>query len=249
MVRGHPLGHDRAAAADDAGDALGYHGDVLDQYSGVNSKVVNTLLGLLLDDLEVEVDVEVLDALDAGERFVERDGADGHGGVAEDAVADFGDCALRWIGPLQYRRRVGRPCGACGAPSSMSEETAELPMLALTLQRVSMPMAMGSTSGWLILAGMIMRPAAISERMSSEEMFSRRATNSISSVTRPRRAEMHLADIGVAGALGLLATRGNPFGAGLKDFGGGLGRLHSGLVGHHFPLDSLRGKHRRRFPL
>ena len=49
---GHPLRHDRAAAADDAGDALGNHRKVLDQHAGVDGEVVDALLRLLLDHVE-----------------------------------------------------------------------------------------------------------------------------------------------------------------------------------------------------
>ena len=47
MVRQAPLGHDRAAAADDAGDALGGQRDVAQQHAGVDREVVHALLGLL----------------------------------------------------------------------------------------------------------------------------------------------------------------------------------------------------------
>ena len=40
-------------------------------------------------------------------------------------------------------------------------------MLALILQRLATPIAIGSSSGWLMLAGMIMRPRATSSRTSS----------------------------------------------------------------------------------
>ncbi|MDT4851931.1 hypothetical protein FQZ97_861400 [compost metagenome] len=56
--------------------------------------------------------------------------------------------------------------------SSMLEVTAELPMLALTLTRKLRPMAIGSTSGWLMLAGMMARPRATSSRTNSGVMMS-----------------------------------------------------------------------------
>ena len=56
--------------------------------------------------------------------------------------------------------------------SSMSEVTAELPMLELILHSEAMPIAMGSSSGWLMFAGMIMRPRATSSRTSSGVIFS-----------------------------------------------------------------------------
>jgi len=110
----------------------------------------------------------------------------------------------------------------------MEEPRAELPMLALIFTRKLRPMIIGSVSGWLMLAGMMARPRATSERTNSgviasgiaapkawpmcwrpsslasrspcgplarrasryswRRRFSRRATNSISGVTMPRRA-------------------------------------------------------------
>ena len=72
--------------------------------------------------------------------------------------------------------------------SSIDELTAELPMFALIFTRKFRPMAMGSSSGWLMLAGTIARPRATSERTNSGSKPSRIATNSISGVTTPRRA-------------------------------------------------------------
>ena len=95
--------------------------------------------------------------------------------------------------------------------SATVESTAELPMLALILTRKLRPMAIGSSSVWLILAGMIARPRATSSRTNSgvtrsgieapksspsrmkaspslRRRFSRMATYSISGVTIPRRA-------------------------------------------------------------
>ncbi len=72
--------------------------------------------------------------------------------------------------------------------SSIEEDTAELPMLALTLTRNRDPMTIGSDSGWFTLAGRMARPAAISSRTSSAGTPSRVATNCISGVISPRRA-------------------------------------------------------------
>src|SRR6201986_4851274 len=51
--------------------------------------------------------------------------------------------------------------------SAVDEVTAELPMLALIFTRKLRPMIIGSDSGWLMLAGMIARPAATSARTNS----------------------------------------------------------------------------------
>ena len=95
--------------------------------------------------------------------------------------------------------------------SSMEEVTAELPMFALIFTRKLRPMIIGSGSGWLMFAGMMARPRAISSRtnsgvmtlgmlapqewpgcwaarLASRRWFSRRATNSISGVMMPLRA-------------------------------------------------------------
>ena len=58
-------------------------------------------------------------------------------------------------------------------------------MLALILTRNFRPMAIGSDSGWLMLAGRIARPRAISSRTNSGLTPSRIATNSISCVISP----------------------------------------------------------------
>ena len=69
--------------------------------------------------------------------------------------------------------------------SSMVDVTAEFPMLALILTRNFRPIAIGSDSGWLMLAGRIARPRATSSRTSSGATPSRIATNSISRVISP----------------------------------------------------------------
>ena len=89
VVVRHPLGQNRAAAAYDAGDALGNHRQILDQYAGVDGHVVHALLGLFLDDFEHHVGVQVFDALHARNRFIDRHGADRHGRMAQDGFANL----------------------------------------------------------------------------------------------------------------------------------------------------------------
>ena len=91
--------------------------------------------------------------------------------------------------------------------SATPEVTMELPILALTLVRKLRPMIIGSVSGWLMFAGMMARPRAISLRTNSgvissgifapkelpsasaeRPRFSRLAMNFISSVMMPWRA-------------------------------------------------------------
>ena len=60
--------------------------------------------------------------------------------------------------------------------SSIEEDTAELPMLALIFTRNFLPMIIGSDSGCLRLAGSTARPAATSARSNSGSSRSRVAT-------------------------------------------------------------------------
>ena len=72
--------------------------------------------------------------------------------------------------------------------SSIDDDTAELPMFALIFTRKLRPMIIGSSSRWLMFAGMMARPRATSSRTNSAGSPSRTATNSISGVISPLRA-------------------------------------------------------------
>ncbi len=72
--------------------------------------------------------------------------------------------------------------------SSIDDDTAELPMFALIFTRKFRPMIIGSSSGCLMLAGMIARPRATSSRTNVAGSPSRSAMNSISGVISPLRA-------------------------------------------------------------
>ena len=100
---------------------------------------------------------------------------------------------VSWIcSPVERSITVSAPQSVAqrsfSTSSSIDDATAELPMLALIFTRKRRPMIIGSSSGWLMLAGMIARPRATSSRTSSAGTPSRRATNSISGVISPRRA-------------------------------------------------------------
>ena len=88
VVRGHPLRENRPTTADDAGDALRHHRDILHQHARVDGEVVDALQRLLLDNFEVEIDVQVFNALHPRERLVDRHSADRHRRVANDGVAN-----------------------------------------------------------------------------------------------------------------------------------------------------------------
>ena len=87
-----PLGEDGAAAADDAGDALGGQRHVAQQHAGVDGEVVHALLGLLDERVAEDLPGEVLGlAVDLLQRLVDGHGADGHGAVAQDPLAGLVD--------------------------------------------------------------------------------------------------------------------------------------------------------------
>ena len=89
VVRQAPAGHDRAAAGDDAGDALGGQRHVAQPHAGMDGEVIDALLGLLdqrvLEDFPIELRRIAVDLL---QRLVDRHGADRHRRVAHDPAAD-----------------------------------------------------------------------------------------------------------------------------------------------------------------
>ena len=59
VVREAPLRHDRSAARDDAGDALGGERDVAQQHARVHGEVVHALLALLDERVAVDLPRQV----------------------------------------------------------------------------------------------------------------------------------------------------------------------------------------------
>jgi hypothetical protein len=91
-MRQAPLGHDRAAARDDAGDTLGGERDVGQAHAGVDGEVVHALLGLLDQRVAEDLPGQLLGAaVDLLQRLVDRHGADRHRRVADDPLAGFVD--------------------------------------------------------------------------------------------------------------------------------------------------------------
>src|SRR5580700_150431 len=93
LVMLHPVGHQRATAADDAGNALTHQRHMFAQDTGMNGHVVDALLGLLFDDFEHQVESKVFGAAHAGNRFIDRDGADWDWRSVDDGFADGGNVA------------------------------------------------------------------------------------------------------------------------------------------------------------
>ncbi|MNS74675.1 hypothetical protein D3C72_1081580 [compost metagenome] len=92
VVRQAPLGHDRTAARDDAGDTVGGQRHVAQQHAGVDGEVVHALLGLLDQRVAEHLPGQVLgDAAGLVQRLVDRHRADRDRRVAQDPFAGFVD--------------------------------------------------------------------------------------------------------------------------------------------------------------
>ena len=83
----------RAAAGDDAGDAVLRQRQVLVEHAAVDGHVVDALLGLVLDHVEEVVRGQVLDVRDLLDGLVDRHGADRHRRGGDDRGADGVDVA------------------------------------------------------------------------------------------------------------------------------------------------------------
>ncbi len=111
VVRQAPLGHDRAAAGNDAGDPLGGQRHIAQQHAGVDGEVVDALLGLFDQGIAEDFPGQVLgDAVDLLQRLVDRYGADRYRAVAQDPLAGFMDV----LAGGQVHHRVGAPADAPG---------------------------------------------------------------------------------------------------------------------------------------
>src|SRR4029078_730926 len=94
VPRQAPLGHDRAAARDDAGDAIGGQWHVCKAHAGVDGEIVDTLFALLDQRVLVDLPVELAGvAVRLLQRLVDRHGADWHRRIAQDPLARVVDVA------------------------------------------------------------------------------------------------------------------------------------------------------------
>ncbi len=132
VILHHPFGENRAAAADDAGNAVLGQRHILNQHARVNGHVIHALLGLLFDDFEHDLDVQIFHAADAIQRFVDGHRADGHRRGIDDGLPDCGISP-----PVERSMTVSAPyfTAYCNLASSSSifDVVAEFPMLALIL--------------------------------------------------------------------------------------------------------------------
>ena len=106
MVREAPLGHDRATAGDDTGNATGGHRDVGQTDAGVNREVIDALLGLLDERVAENLPSQVFGAaIDLLERLVDRHRTDWHRAVTQNPFAGLVDVLAR----RKIHERVASP--------------------------------------------------------------------------------------------------------------------------------------------
>ena len=92
MIRQAPLGHNRSAARNDAGGAVGGQRNVRQTHARMNGPVIDTLFGLLNKRVAEHFPCEVFgDAVHFFKRLINRHRADGNGAVADDPFADVVD--------------------------------------------------------------------------------------------------------------------------------------------------------------
>src|SRR5208337_1717716 len=89
VVVGHPLCEDGAAAAHNAGYALGNQRQVPNQHAGMDGHVVHTLLSLFFNHFKHYAGRQVFNPLHARNGFIDRYGADGDRRMAQNRFANF----------------------------------------------------------------------------------------------------------------------------------------------------------------
>ena len=100
MMRQAPLRHDRAAAGDDAGDAVDGERHVVQAHAGVDREVIDALLRLLDERVAEDLPGQVLgDAAHLLERLIDRHGADRHRASCAGSTRGWCGCCGRWRGP------------------------------------------------------------------------------------------------------------------------------------------------------
>ena len=110
-MRQAPLGHDRAAARDDARHPVRRHRNERQAHAGVDGEVVHALFGLLDQRVAEDLPGQFLGlAVDLFQRLVDRHGADRHGRVADDPLARFMDV----LAGGQIHDRVAAPADGPG---------------------------------------------------------------------------------------------------------------------------------------
>ena len=105
-MREAPLGHDRAAARYDAGDAPRGQRHIAQPHARVDGEIVHALLALLDERVLVDLPVELYRiAVHLLQRLIDRHGADRHRRIADDPFARGVDVAAC----REVHHRVGAP--------------------------------------------------------------------------------------------------------------------------------------------
>jgi len=106
-----PLGHDRTAARDDAGQALGSDRHIGQSHAGMDGEVIDALLRLLDQGVAEQLPGQILGhAIDLFQSLVDRHGADRHRRVAQDPLPGLVDV----LAGGQVHQRVAAPARGPG---------------------------------------------------------------------------------------------------------------------------------------
>ena len=109
MVRQAPFRHNRAAARDDAGHALGRQRHIFQQHTGMDGEIIDTLLGLLDKRVAEHLPSQFLGlAIDFFQRLINRHRADGHRRVSQNPFAGL----VNMFAGGEVHNRVGPPANA-----------------------------------------------------------------------------------------------------------------------------------------
>ena len=134
-MRQAPLRHDRAAARDDAGDAVGGEVDVGQPHAGMDGEVVDALFALFDQRVACKAPRSVFNRIAVAflQRLIYGNGADRDRRVAQESIRGWCGCCARWRDPSRCRRPSGSTTPSCRLLPRHDEVTAELPILALIL--------------------------------------------------------------------------------------------------------------------
>ena len=111
MVGETPFGHNRAAARDDAGQAIGGHRHVAQQHAGVDREVIDALFRLFDERVAENLPGQFLRlAADFFQRLINRYRADRYRTVADDPLA----CFMNVLTGGQIHHRIAAPADRPG---------------------------------------------------------------------------------------------------------------------------------------
>ena len=160
-MRQAPLRHDRAAARDDAGDAIGREVDVGQPHAGVDREVVDALFALLDQRIPVEIPGQLHGIAVALLQRLRSARCRSAPASCEESIHAWCGCCGPWRGRSRCRRPSGSPTPSRRLPLPPMSRPRRVADIGVDLGEEVAPMIIGSSSPWLMLEGMMARPRAI----------------------------------------------------------------------------------------